>query len=932
MIKIDNLTKKYQNQLVINNVSLTLPSKGLVSFVGPSGCGKSTLLNAISGLISYEGKIIIDGINLQKYDMAKSNNFRLNNIGFIFQDFKLFELDSVEHNISFPSDVARNYKTYRNDIHLRDLLAIVELQNKRKQLVKNLSGGEKQRTAIARALVNDPKIILADEPTGALDEYNAYLVMDTLKIISKDRLVIVVSHDLNLVNKYSDIIYQMNDGKIIDICKKKQLKTSNNLKIIKTEYENKKHYIPFRFLINHTYQYIKERKWRSTLISLVTSLGLIGVGLAVSLSSTISDNIKKACASILTSNQLIVSKESSNSPTSIVSKSYDDVLAIKNDYQEYISDIGVIYKNNFNQLFKDDNYFSFYSNGTNIVNHSYSLININEFSWLDNYDYDYLPARPTYLALDEIVLNLSMGQINDICFQLHLIRTADALADYIKENDLYFVLTVKNTDWDYVDQQLFKIKAFRIDYDPVIYHYDHLFNEKIMENNMRLPNSLNISGASYYPWTLKKLYYFEIKGDRDKFIQEFKYDENHLSTLLEIPSKEYFPLTIEYDTPTKDINKLLVLENTVNQFPFTEIKRMNEVMEELEYPLLGSKGGYLIFPEALFMGFSNYTYFSFDEEKLMTSLDEYSSTSIDISSLDFKDNILIGHYSKSKQNGVIFSQLPNNSTFSGELDNLDNVVISTGLYHQLVGQNKSFLYVGFTRNEQKLNNGNIYRDFVIRRLNVVGLINEEGNVIYQKQDWLINYYQCRVGISIFNLGVNNISYSLKEGYDTDTVINKFLRAFPNYQIDNPVSEINTSVDEVCSYIELAMIAFSFIAILISTFLLSVCNYLHILEIKKDIGLSRCMGVSNKESSKFVYYHSYLMGLIAFILSSSELIILNFIISKFISNYLFTSHSFSLNPLAFLYMFLLTFLVCTVSSFFISFKVKKLDPLDALKDI
>ncbi len=207
MLKLINVCKEYKNgknkYLILDNINLSFNTKGLVFILGPSGSGKSTLLNIIAGNLKCDrGEVWLGNKCISKLSSRCLNNYRSNIIGNIFQDYNLIEYMSVIDNIK----LAYNGKGNNGIIKL---LKDLNMYDKRNVIVSKLSGGEKQRVAIARALVNGNSIILADEPTGALDSKMGIQVMDILKEVSKDRLVIVVSHDNNLANKYASRIIIM---------------------------------------------------------------------------------------------------------------------------------------------------------------------------------------------------------------------------------------------------------------------------------------------------------------------------------------------------------------------------------------------------------------------------------------------------------------------------------------------------------------------------------------------------------------------------------------------------------------------------------------------------------------------------------------------------------------------------------------------------
>ena len=216
MLKLENITKIYEGknfkQIALNDVTLAFRKNEFVSILGPSGSGKSTLLNIIGGLDKYtSGNLIIDGVSTRKYKERDWNNYRSKRVGFIFQNYNLINHQSVLSNVLLALNIVGNSK--RENVKLaRKVLKDVGLENYIKKRPKQLSGGQMQRVAIARALVTKPDIILCDEPTGALDSQTSIQIMEILKNISKDKLVIMVTHNVSLANKYSDRVIALKDG------------------------------------------------------------------------------------------------------------------------------------------------------------------------------------------------------------------------------------------------------------------------------------------------------------------------------------------------------------------------------------------------------------------------------------------------------------------------------------------------------------------------------------------------------------------------------------------------------------------------------------------------------------------------------------------------------------------------------------------------
>ena len=218
MLEVKNLTKIYAPKggaqvRALDGVSLRFADRGMVFLLGKSGSGKSTLLNVCGGLDAPDsGEIIIMGRSSRDFSQSDFDSYRNTFVGFVFQEYNILEEFSVADNIAIALELQGRG---RDRALVDDILAKVELTNFARRKPNTLSGGQKQRVAIARALVKDPQIILADEPTGALDSETGRQILETLKILSRDKLVIVVSHDREFAEYYGDRIIELKDGKVI---------------------------------------------------------------------------------------------------------------------------------------------------------------------------------------------------------------------------------------------------------------------------------------------------------------------------------------------------------------------------------------------------------------------------------------------------------------------------------------------------------------------------------------------------------------------------------------------------------------------------------------------------------------------------------------------------------------------------------------------
>jgi ABC-type lipoprotein export system ATPase subunit/ABC-type antimicrobial peptide transport system permease subunit len=222
MITLSNLEKYFNknrsNEIhVINDITLELPSKGLVVLLGPSGSGKTTLLNVIGGLDKLQsGHIDFDGQIIEKYKSNKWDRIRNEHIGYVFQNYNLLHDQTVYDNIALSLRMAGIYDKEEIDTRINYILDNVGMINYRRRKAANLSGGQQQRVAIARALAKNPKVIIADEPTGNLDSKNTFDIMNILKQISASKLVVLVTHEESIAKMYADRVIRLRDGQIVE--------------------------------------------------------------------------------------------------------------------------------------------------------------------------------------------------------------------------------------------------------------------------------------------------------------------------------------------------------------------------------------------------------------------------------------------------------------------------------------------------------------------------------------------------------------------------------------------------------------------------------------------------------------------------------------------------------------------------------------------
>ena len=311
MLELKKIIKDYNvgdtSVRALNGIDLAFRHSEFVSILGPSGCGKTTLLNIIGGLDQYtEGDLVIDGVSTKRYRDADWDTYRNHSIGFVFQNYNLIPHQSVLSNVELALTLSGVSKAERRR-RAEEALRKVGLTKQFKKKPNQMSGGQMQRVAIARALVNDPEILLADEPTGALDTATSVQVMDLLKEISKERLVIMVTHNPELAEKYSTRIVRLLDGQLVsdsapmtedEIATERERAETAAKERGAAGRKEKKREVRRRSMslgtaLSLSLQNLMTKKTRTFLTSFAGSIGIIGIALILSLSNGIQNYIDR---------------------------------------------------------------------------------------------------------------------------------------------------------------------------------------------------------------------------------------------------------------------------------------------------------------------------------------------------------------------------------------------------------------------------------------------------------------------------------------------------------------------------------------------------------------------------------------------------------------------------------------------------------------
>ena len=381
MLKLQNIVKTYDlgdlQVKALKGVSIEFRKSEFVSILGPSGCGKTTLLNIIGGLDKYtSGDLIINGVSTKNFNDRDWDTYRNHSIGFVFQSYNLIPHQSVLKNVEISLTLSGISKEERRRRAI-EALEKVGLKDQIHKKPNQMSGGQMQRVAIARAIVNNPDIILADEPTGALDSETSVQVMDILKELSKETLVIMVTHNPEIAEKYSTRTVKLLDGEIISdsnpyISNEPEVKKEKKEKS-KKKYTAMSLFTAFALSLNNLFT----KKARTFLTAFAGSIGIIGITLVMALSNGFQKYIDKVQADTLSSYPLIVSAASVN---------YESLLNYTPDSLEQYPTVNKIFVNEISELLGslvsenniDENYVSdiiekIPAEYTNAISYSYAM-------------------------------------------------------------------------------------------------------------------------------------------------------------------------------------------------------------------------------------------------------------------------------------------------------------------------------------------------------------------------------------------------------------------------------------------------------------------------------------------------------------------------------------------------------------------------------
>lgn len=883
MLKLINITKDYQvaNHQVhaLKGISITFRDNEFVSILGPSGCGKTTLLNIIGGLDHYtSGDLFIDQISTKKFTDRDWDSYRNHRIGFVFQSYNLIPHQTILENVELALTISGIGKEERLQ-RAKEVLDKVGLKGDYHKKPNQLSGGQCQRVAIARALVNNPDILLADEPTGALDSATSIQIMELIKEISKDRLVIMVTHNPEIAKKYSSRIVQLLDGKIIGDSNP----VSENEKIEKKEEKiiEKKSKLSFWTAFKLSARNLRSKLKRTILTCIAGSIGIIGVATVLSVSTGVRTYINNMQEDMLSGNPITISETGMNLESLL---SMTDTSTQEEALKDSIED-GYINVNRFIEY---------------LVSQTGSLDAFriqNEFSeeylqFLQNMPKEYYAAIATYYGIDvknNIYTNIQLQGYEEKIMSLSSIITT--YTSMLNQTELKEYSSLVGMVTNNINQAVNNNDFIATQYDIISNPKESKFAEEaneimlVVSDDQELTDLLLAQLGYYTQEEFLNIIYKAIDSDKynsslDK--TQFSFDELLNKTFVYYPNDTIFKQT-DPSSPLFSLNPFTYQPYAEKSWENGIELKITAILKPKENVSYGCLSSGIYYTPALTQKIimdnvqsQIVHYLNENEEEAFTSMN-YNGTNIGII-YDYS------YYFEDRE-----------YTETGFVGNTSSLSSFMGT---ITGQNNPI----YTLTLRELGGCNLPSDIHIYPTN------------FELKDQVTAYLDQWNGDK--TLTFDNITLTPEE------------RATITYS-DNLAVMISL-IDNMINIVTIALIAFTALSLVVSTVMIAIITYVSVIERVKEIGVIRSLGGRKKDVSRLFNAETFIIGGFSGLIGIGVTYILSGIIN------LIVGHLANISAIAILpfyvaiIMVLLSILLTLISGLIPALIASKKDPVEALR--
>jgi len=883
MLELKNITKDYitgENVVhALKGISVTLRDNEFVAILGPSGCGKTTTLNIVGGLDRYtSGDLLIEGKSTKEYKDKDWDAFRNHKVGFVFQSYNLIPHQTVLSNVEMALTIGNVPKEKREQM-AKDALTKVGLKDEIHKFPMQMSGGQMQRVAIARAIVNTPAVLLADEPTGALDSKTSMQVMDLLKELSKECLVVMVTHNTNLADKYATRIIKLSDGEMIDdsnpydpttldIEEAKIKDTEKNKKYLDKKGKMKKVGMPFLTALKLSLANLKSKKARTILTCFAGSIGIIGIALVLSVSNGFNNYVSDVESSTL-----------SRYPVTIENSSFD-----------------------ITTLFT-------------------AFMNTNDKT-TDKTDHATDTIYPNFVMVDLLKTMASSAQYNDLSsFKTYLEANYDQISEYVDYVSYGYDFTLNiytNADDGSVNYK--QCLPFDLPDDLAIGSYNSTFMEEFMSN-------YNIWDQMYNDNEILKNQYDLVYGSWAEDANEVVLVVNGNGEI-----SDFALYSLGFVENGDDYVRYLI--NSINNgetIPddYFKNKGLEWNYSDIVYDGEGDTKyqNYYVIPSSSFYikdETSIYGFDTFSKYDAQYILDNTSDSTINLKIVGIVSenpnsdthsiNGVIG-YTKALSDEVI--AINNKSdVVKTQKENPTNFVSPltyNGVEVNLKGETYEAARTYLSSYENLLTDEYLY-NLMMTSYGYVDTASPSSISIYPKS------FEDKDGIITFIDNYNKQWTSTSDTSDDFKII-----SYNDY-----ISTIMGSVSTIINAITYVLVAFVSISLVVSSIMIAIITYISVLERTKEIGILRAMGASKSDVKNIFNAETFITGLISGVLGVAISVVLDIPISLLVNHLAGIEHIAVLPWEGGVILVIISFFLSIISGLIPSSFAAKCDPVVALR--
>ena len=879
MLELNKISKEYimPGSVVkaLNSVNIKFRDNEFVSILGPSGCGKTTLLNIIGGLDKYtDGDLIIDGISTKEYSDKDWDSYRNHRIGFIFQSYNLIPHQTILENVELALTISGIEKTERVK-RAKEALDKVGLGGQYNKKPNQLSGGQCQRVAIARALVNEPEILLADEPTGALDTTTSVQIMELIRQIAKDRLVIMVTHNPELAEKYSTRIIKLLDGNIVsDTYPATEPSEKNSHKQV-----DKKSKLSVFTAFKLSLRNLISKMSRTFLVSLAGSIGIIGVAMVIAVSAGVQGYIRSMQNDMLSGNPVTISEEGFNLNSLISSRSMSDngEAVIKNIEDGYVN---------------VNNTIDYIMSRTKELSSLRIKNNINQ-----NY-IDYINAMPAEYY-NAIVYDYSIDMSNNIYTLYNLENKPDSLISISSAKQIYSSMLTKTEYKDMTSMiQSFTGALYQLPDSPdfILSQYDFITGKTkskfpssedevllVVNKDQELSDLLLAELGYYSQQQFLNVVYKSAESEKyDSAIEKtkFSYDELLDKKFIWYPNNTVYNKNTTGNTSVNPFTYNYTADSSWTNGKTFKITGIVKPKEDLSYGTLNSG---LYYTES----FVNHVLKNSLESQIVNFLKENEQSAISSGKVMGNNTGITYEY-----NYFIEGTEYNETGFVGSISQMASMM-------GMMGGSSGSLYTLTLRN---LGGNDLPEKISIYPVD------------FESKDYVTAY-----------LDKWNSDESIEVNDQTLTPDDRSEIIY-NDNLSIIIDMINTMINIITT----ALIAFTALSLVVSTFMIAIITNVSVLERIKEIGIIRSLGGRKGDVANLFIAETFIIGLSSGVIGIGVTYFLSFVINIIVNNLISFKTICALPVKSALIIIIINILLTTISGLIPAQSAAKKDPVVALR--